>query len=86
MSVTVELNEDDKTFVTSLVDSGRFDSADEVIHEAVRLVRVREERRAELHAAIARGVADADAGRVKPADKVFEKLIARYEAMAQAAE
>jgi antitoxin ParD1/3/4 len=86
MSVTVELEEDDQAFVTSLVASGRYGSPDEVIHQAVQLVRLREERRAELHAAIARGVADADAGRVKPADEVFDRLIAKYEAMAQAAE
>ena len=86
MSATVELTEDDQAFVASLVASGRYDSPDAVIQQAVKLVRLREERRAELHAAIARGIADADAGRVAPADEVFARLIAKYEAMAQAAE
>jgi antitoxin ParD1/3/4 len=36
-----------------------------------------------LDAAIARGTADADAGRVKPADEVFDRLKAKYLAMAQ---
>jgi antitoxin ParD1/3/4 len=36
-----------------------------------------------LDAAIARGIADADAGRVKPADEVFDRLKAKYLAMAQ---
>jgi hypothetical protein len=37
---------------------------------------------AELDAAIARGIAAADAGRVKPAAEVFDRLEAKYRAMA----
>lgn len=86
MRGTIELEEDDEAFVTSLVAVGRYESPDAVIQQAVKLVRLQEERRAELHAAIARGVADADAGRVTPAEEIFAKLIARYQSMAQAQE
>jgi len=34
-------------------------------------------------AALARGVRDADAGRVKPADEVFDRLEAKYKALAE---
>ena len=44
----------------------------------------RESRLAELDAAIARGVADADARRVKPASDVFDTLQAKLEAKANA--
>jgi antitoxin ParD1/3/4 len=37
-----------------------------------------------LDAAIARGLADADAGRVKPASQVFDRLEAKYRAQAEA--
>ena len=86
MRGTIELEEDDEAFVTSLVAAGLYESPGAVIQQAVKLVRLQEERRAEFHAAIARGIADADAGRVTPAEEVFARLIAKYEAMAQAAE
>jgi hypothetical protein len=39
---------------------------------------------AELDAAIARGIAAADAGRIKPAADVFDRLEAKYRAMESA--
>jgi antitoxin ParD1/3/4 len=39
---------------------------------------------ATLHASIARGIADVDAGRVKPAAQVFDSLEKRYRAMLEA--
>jgi antitoxin ParD1/3/4 len=43
----------------------------------VRLSQEREARLAALDASIARGVADADASRVKPASDVFDRLEAK---------
>ena len=56
----------------------------EVLCEGVRLIQEREARLAALDAAIARGVADADAGRVKPAAEVFDRLEAKYRARTDA--
>jgi antitoxin ParD1/3/4 len=39
---------------------------------------------AALDASIARGIADADAGRVKPAPQVFDRLEVKYRAMVAA--
>jgi antitoxin ParD1/3/4 len=79
-----ELTDELEEFVTALVASGRYRSKREVLQEGVRLVQEREARLADLDAAIARGIADADAGRVKPAAEVFDRLEAKYRAMAQA--
>lgn len=69
--------------VTRLVQSGRYNSKSEVLREGVRLLEEREKRLALLDAALARGLADADAGRVRPADEVFEELKERYRLMAE---
>jgi antitoxin ParD1/3/4 len=78
-----ELSDELEEFVADLVASSRYRSKREVLQEGVRLVLEREARLSDLDAAIARGVADADAGRVKPAAEVFDRLEAKYRAMGQ---
>jgi antitoxin ParD1/3/4 len=79
-----ELGKQLEEFVANLVASGRYRSKREVLQEGVRLIQEREAQLADLDAAIARGIADADAGRVKPAAEVFDRLEAKYRAMAEA--
>ncbi|WP_245440735.1 hypothetical protein [Mesorhizobium sanjuanii] len=45
--------------------------------------QVNEKRLAVLDAAIAKGIPDADAGRVKSGDEVPDRLEAKYDAMAE---
>lgn len=71
-------------FVTELVKTGRYNSKSEVLREGVRLVQEREARLAALDASIRRGLGDAEAGRVKPATEAFDRLEAKYRAMADA--
>ena len=73
-----------EAYVSELVKSGRYKSKSEVLREGVRLVQEREARLAVLDAALARGLANADAGRVKPAAAVFDRLEAKYQTMAEA--
>jgi antitoxin ParD1/3/4 len=55
-----------------------------VLREGIRVIQEREARLATLDSAIARGIADAHAGRVRPASEVFDRLEARYRAQAEA--
>ena len=71
-------------FDTELVKTGRYNSKSEVLREGVRLVQEREARLAALDASIRRGLGDAEAGRVKPASEAFDRLEAKYRAMADA--
>ncbi|ORE88030.1 type II toxin-antitoxin system ParD family antitoxin [Aurantimonas sp. 22II-16-19i] len=82
MASSANLGQSLEDYVTSLVKSGRYNSRSEVLREGVRLVEEREKRLAVLDAAIARGLADADAGRVKPVHEVTQRLAAKYGAMA----
>ncbi|MBH5401386.1 type II toxin-antitoxin system ParD family antitoxin [Bradyrhizobium sp. CNPSo 4010] len=74
MAVSADLGEALENFVTKLVASGRYHSKSEVLREGVRLIQEREARLAALDAAIARGLSDADAGRVKSLSEVFDRL------------
>ena len=82
--ISADLGKTLETFVSDLVKSGRYNSKSEVLREGVRLVQEREARLSVLDAALARGIADADAGRVKAAAAVFDRLEAKYQAMARA--
>ena len=59
------------------------DEVREVLREGVRLVEEREKRLVALDAAIARGLADADAGRTYPIEEVEARLVAKYRKMAE---
>ena len=61
------------------VDSGVYSSNSEVIREAMRGWIEREKRLQTLDNAIARGIADADSGRVKTIEEVREGLRKNFE-------
>jgi antitoxin ParD1/3/4 len=63
------------------VKAGRYGSRSEILREGVRLVEDREAKLAKVNAAILRGLADAEAGRVRPAEEVFAELKARFQGM-----
>ncbi|MGE6740877.1 type II toxin-antitoxin system ParD family antitoxin [Allorhizobium pseudoryzae] len=69
-------------YVTDLVDTGRYKSRSEVLQEGVRLVEERENRLVALDEAISRGIADAQAGRVRTIDDVERALMDRYQGQA----
>ena len=82
MPISADLGRKLEDIVDGLVKKGRYNSKSEVLREGVRLVQEREARLAELDRSIARGLADAKAGRGKPAEEVFDRLVAKYTAMA----
>lgn len=79
--ISADLGKQLEGFVAKLVAEGRYNSKSEVLREGVRLIQDREARLAALDASIARGIADADAGRTTPAEEVFDRLEAKYAAM-----
>jgi len=83
MMISADLGLQLESFVSRLVETGRYNSKSEVLREGVRLVQEREARLAALDGSIARGLADADAGRTQPAEGVFDRLEAKYRAMPQ---
>jgi antitoxin ParD1/3/4 len=82
--ISAELGKTLEQFVADLVATGRYGSKSEVLREGVRLIQEREARLAALDAAVARGLADADAGRTHALEDVFSELEARYAAMENA--
>ncbi|MCZ3380648.1 antitoxin ParD1/3/4 [Rhizobium sp. ERR 922] len=84
--ISADLGKQLESYIQQLVDTGRYGSKSEVLREGVRLVQDRETRLAALDASVMRGIADADAGRTRPANDVFERLEAKYRAMADQAE
>ena len=55
-----------ESFVTKLVETGRYNSKSEVLREGIRLIQEREARLSVLDLALARGLDDAQKGRIKP--------------------
>jgi len=83
MPSSANLGQHLEDYVSELVKAGRYGSRSEVLREGIRLVEEREKRLAALDTAIARGIADAEAGRVKPVREVGDRLLAKYRTMAK---
>ncbi len=79
--ISAELGQQLEGYIAKLVETGRYRSKSEVLREGVRLIQDRETQLAALDAMIERGIADSDADRGKPADEVFDRLEAKYQAM-----
>lgn len=84
--ISAELGKQLESYIQRLVDVGRYGSKSEVLREGVRLIQDRETKLAVLDAALAHGMADIEAGRTKLASEVFDRLEAKYLAMAEKAE
>ena len=86
MALSITIGERFEKFVKEQVARGRYNNASEVVRAGLRLLEDEDELRrrklAELDAALARGIADAEAGRVYPAEEVFAELRVCYQAMA----
>jgi antitoxin ParD1/3/4 len=78
---TYALGEHFETFVQTQLASGRYTDASAVLRDALRLMEERERKLGILDAAIERGIADIEAGRVHDLDDVCEDLIAEIAAL-----
>ena len=79
MAISAELGDALEKVVADLVENGRYNSKSEVLREGVRMVQ---EREARLREALERGMKDIEEGRVKPLDEVADRLMAKYQRMA----
>ncbi len=84
MAMSPDLDEVLEKYVTDLVGSGLYESREDVLRDGLRLMHARDTRLAELDAALARGIADADAGRVTPIDEAFDEIRAELRSRAEA--
>jgi antitoxin ParD1/3/4 len=87
--LSIALSSDMVRSIKDAVDSGDYATTSEVIRDAVRLWRFKRttvdpaDTKA-IRKLVAEGIASADSGRMKPAAEVFDRLIAKYSAMAKA--
>jgi len=84
--ISADLGPQLESFVAKLVETGRYNSKSEVLREGIRLIQERETRLSVLDQAIARGLADAETGRVKPMSDVVARLEAKYQSISPAKE
>jgi antitoxin ParD1/3/4 len=80
MAVSPDLGKMLEKFLAKLVATGRYHSKSEVLRDGVRLIQERETHLAALDASISRGVADAEAGRVRLISDAFDVLESRLKA------
>ena len=87
-SMNISVPDPMREWVQARVESGQYAGVSDYVRELIRRdqERAAEQERwlATLDASIKEGLADADAGRVKDASEVFDRLSAKYAAMAQA--
>lgn len=84
--ISADLGPQLESFVAKLVETGRYNSKSEVLREGIRLIQERETRLSVLDQALARGLADAETGRVKSMSDVVARLEAKYQSMSPAKE
>lgn len=91
MTIMVAISEAAKASADALVASGRFSTVEQAIEASLNFFKegwIDEEvdlddLSPEDRAAVEEGLADIEAGRVVDADEVFDRLIAKYTAMAE---
>ena len=80
--INADIGEQLEDYVAKLVESGRYGSVSEVLREGVKLIQDREMQLVALDAVIERGIGDSEAGRGNLAEDVFDRLEAKYHAVA----
>lgn len=76
--ISADLGPQLEHFVAKLVESGRYNSKSEVLREGTRLIQKRETRLMVLDQALAQGLSDVEAGRVKPMSNIATRLETKY--------
>lgn len=77
--MNVHLTPELEQLVQNKVKTGRYNSASEVVREALRLMEERDLAKAEIRKKIAAGVASAKAGRLSDGDEFFAQMDAELD-------
>ena len=89
-SINISIPELMRDWIQSRVESGRYATASDYVRELIlrdqSLTADHEQWLTSLDASIERALADAEAGRVKDAAQVLDRLHAKYAALAEARE
>ena len=84
---SIALGDHFETFIKEQVERGRFNNASEVVRAGLRLLEdaegERERKLKALDEAIAKGLADAEAGRMIPLEEALSRLEAKYLGLAE---
>jgi antitoxin ParD1/3/4 len=82
-SVNIELKSEQEQFIRSQIESGEYQTADDVISEAFKLLAARSNKIDELRQKIAVGTAEIANGQITDGELVFERLQAKIELIAR---
>jgi len=84
-SMNVSVPDPMRDWVQTRIESGKYASVSDYVRDLIRKDQAttldQEQWLAALDASVARGIADVEAGRTKPAEEVFDRLTAKYAAM-----
>jgi antitoxin ParD1/3/4 len=82
-SVNIELKSEQEQFIRSQIESGEYQTADDVISEAFKLLAARSNRIEQLRQKIAVGTTEIANGQMTDGEVVFERLQAKIELIAR---
>lgn len=81
--MNIQLKSEQEKFVRSQIENGDYQTADEVITEAFKLLEIRARKIAELRELVAVGTADIANGQITDGELVFERLQAKIDRIAK---
>jgi antitoxin ParD1/3/4 len=83
MDERVDLGRDIISIVDEVMETGNYVTREDALLEGMKLLQLREQKRAEFIAAIEEGIADADAGRVIDAEDLLREMNEKFGEMAR---
>ena len=81
--MNIQLKSEQEQFIRSQIESGEYQTADDVISEAFRLLAARSDRVEQLRQKIAVGTAEIANGQITDGEIVFERLQAKIDLIAK---
>lgn len=81
MGERFDLGRDIVSIVDEVMETGHYATREDILREGVKLVKLREKKRAEFLALIDQGIAAADAGQVYDLEDVVQELLTDIDAL-----